>query len=69
VIDESYWLIHFVIIDTGNWLPGKKVALTPSWINRFSLTEAKVYVDLPRDFIQNRPEFDLKTLSKLKGVG
>ena len=31
IIDDEPWVIRYMIIDTGNWLPGKKVIVAPPW--------------------------------------
>ena len=46
------------MVDTRNWFPGKKVLLSPQWINNVSWPESKVYVNLTRGTIQNGPEWD-----------
>lgn len=58
VIDESTWAIRYLLIDTRNWLPGKKVIVTPQQIREVSWLESSVYVDLTRDAIKSGPEFD-----------
>ncbi|HEX2919780.1 MAG TPA: PRC-barrel domain-containing protein [Bacteroidales bacterium] len=58
IIDEESWTIRYMVIDTKNWLPGKKVLLSPQWVNNISWEELKVYVDLTREAIRNAPEYD-----------
>ncbi len=45
-------------VDTKNWLFGKKVLLSPRWIERVSWRDAKVFVDLPREKIKDSPGYD-----------
>jgi len=49
IIDDETWAIHYLIIDTRNWWPGKKVLVSPHWIESVSWTNAKVFVALPSD--------------------
>jgi hypothetical protein len=58
IVDDETWAIRYLEIDTRNWLPGKKVLLSPQWINNVSWPQSKVYVDLTRETIQNSPEWD-----------
>lgn len=58
IADDADWFIRYMVVDTRNWLPGKKVLVPPSWIDRVSWADSKVYVDLPRELIKNSPEFD-----------
>lgn len=57
IIDDETWAIRYLIIDTQNWWPGKKVLLSPKWINRVSWGESKAFIDLPRDTIKQSPEY------------
>jgi hypothetical protein len=38
-------------------LPGKKVLVSPAWIERVSWAESKVYVGLSREAIKEAPEY------------
>ena len=58
LIDDENWSIRYVIVDTVNWWPGKKVVIAPQWIKDVSWTESRVYVDLSREHIKNAPEYD-----------
>jgi hypothetical protein len=58
LIDDETWAIRYLIIDTRNWWPGKKVLLSPQWIERVSWDESKVFVNLPRETIKQAPEYD-----------
>lgn len=58
LIDDKTWAIRYVVVDTVNWWPGKKVVIAPQWIKDVSWTDSKVYVNLSRDRIQNAPEYD-----------
>jgi uncharacterized protein YrrD len=62
IIDDDTWAIRYLIIDTGNWWSGKKVILSPQWIERVSWSDAKVFVSLAPDTIQNAPEHSDETL-------
>lgn len=61
-IDDDTWAIHYLIIDTQNWWPGKKVLISPKWINRFSWSESKAFINLPRETIKHSPEYTDGTL-------
>jgi uncharacterized protein YrrD len=62
IIDDENWTIRYFIVDTGNWLPGKKVLISPQWIDRISWEDSKVFVNVTSDSIKNAPEYD-ETLS------
>jgi sporulation protein YlmC with PRC-barrel domain len=58
IIDDENWAIRLLVVDTRNWLPGKKVLLSPHWINRVEWADSSVHFDLTRESIKNSPEFD-----------
>lgn len=62
VIDAETWAIRYLIVDTRNWWPGKKVLISPQWIDRVSWADKKVFVGLSRDAIKGSPEFNDKSL-------
>ncbi len=57
IIDDETWAIRYLIIDTQNWWPGKKVPVSPKWIERVSWEESKVFVNLTRQTIKQSPEY------------
>lgn len=58
MVDDETWAIRYLVVDTGNWLPGKRVLVSLRWIQRVSWPKAEVLVDLTRDAIKSSPEFD-----------
>ena len=57
MIDDETWAIRYLIVDTRNWWPGKKVLVSPSWIDRISWPETRVFVNLSRSKIKESPEY------------
>jgi hypothetical protein len=57
IIDDETWAIRYLIVDTQNWWPGKKVLISPHWIERVSWSESKVFVNLSRETIKKSPEY------------
>lgn len=62
VIDDETWTIRYLIIDTKNWWPGKKVLVSPQWIDRVSWSESKAFINLSREAIKDSPEFTDESL-------
>jgi PRC-barrel domain len=58
LVDDQTWAIRYMVVDTRNWLPGKKVLIAPSWISRVSWADSRVYVDVLRGRIEGAPEYD-----------
>lgn len=62
VIDDETWTIRYLIVDTQNWWPGKKVLISTQWIERISWEESKVFLNLTREAIKQGPEYTDETL-------
>jgi len=48
IAQDEEWNIRYVVVDTGNWLPGRKVLVAPDWISKVKWGEAHVHVDLEK---------------------
>jgi hypothetical protein len=57
VVDHEAWAIRYIEVATRNWLPGKKVLVSPSWIERVSWADSRVYAGLSREAIKDAPEY------------
>ena len=57
VVDDEAWAIRYIEVATQNWWPGKKVLVSPAWINEVNWTDSKVFVSLSRETIKTGPEF------------
>jgi len=62
IIDDETWVIRYLIVATHNWWPGKKVLISPQWIERVSWGERKVFVKLDRETIKQSPEYTDESL-------
>ncbi len=58
VIDDQTWAIRYLVVSTQNWWPGKKVLISPPWIDKVSWNDSKVFVSLSRSFIKKAPEYN-----------
>jgi len=57
LIDDQTWAIRYLIIDTRDWLAGRKVLISPKWIESVSWAHKQVVVDLSREAIRQAPEY------------
>jgi len=57
VVDDESWAVRYIEVATRNWWPGKKVLVSPAWIERVSWTDSKFYTALSRAAIQGAPEY------------
>ena len=57
LIDDETWAIRYLIINTRHCWPGRKVLVSPQWIERVSWIESQVFVSLSRETIRQSPEY------------
>lgn len=57
IIDDETWAIRYLIIHTRDWWPGKRVLISPKWVERISGIESKVFVNHTRETIKQAPEY------------
>jgi uncharacterized protein YrrD len=69
IIDVEKWAVTFLVVDTGNWLPGKKVLISPQWIKKVNWADTSVYLDRSREAVQESPEFDDTKINRLVSEG
>lgn len=58
LFDDESWALRYLIIDTRNWLPGRRVLVSTEWVERVSWDERKAYVGLSRDAVRESPEYE-----------
>lgn len=62
LIDDESWRIDYMVINTSNWWPGKKVIVPPTWVTQINWADRQITVDLKRETVKNSPEFDPETI-------
>jgi len=58
LVDEETWTLRYLVVDTRNWLPGRKVLVATDWAGDIDWHEKKVHVALDRGQIKDSPEYD-----------
>ena len=58
LVDEERWPLRYMVVDTRNWLPGRKVLVAPQWISDIDWAAGRVTVDLSREAVRASPEYD-----------
>lgn len=58
LVDDVQWSISYIIVDTGHWLPGRKVLVSPKWATGIRWDLRRVVLDLTRDTIRTGPAYD-----------
>jgi len=57
--DDQNWAIRYLVADTGSWLPGRQVLLSPYSLGRLDQIEKVLRVNLTREQIEHSPSIDL----------
>jgi uncharacterized protein YrrD len=60
--DEQSWALRYLIVDTRNWLPGRRVLVSTEWVKDVSWEQRLVHIDLSRDAIRESPEYSPENL-------
>ncbi|HZS81350.1 MAG TPA: PRC-barrel domain-containing protein [Stellaceae bacterium] len=58
LLDREGWAIRYLVVDTGDWWPGKKVLVAPQWMQEIDWPDRAIYCELSRAEVQSSPEFD-----------
>ncbi len=56
--DDQSWAVRYVVADTGHWLPGRQVLLSPLAFRGLSLVEKFLRVNLTRKQIEDSPSIE-----------
>ena len=57
LFDDVGWVIRYVDVDTGHWLPGRRVLLSPISVERDGI-RGRLHVTLTREQIRHSPGID-----------
>jgi hypothetical protein len=57
LVDDDSWAVRYLIIDTKNWWPGRKVLISPRWVQSISWHDQQVHLDMTRAQIKESPEY------------
>lgn len=57
--DDQNWAIRYLVVDTGTWLPGRLVLISPYSLGRLDQADKILRANLTRKQIENSPSIDL----------
>ncbi len=57
IIDDEAWVIRYLVVNIHNWLPGKNVLISPTWVNNIFWDESPISVSVLRDKIKQSPVY------------
>ena len=58
------WKIRNFVVDTRNWIPGRKVLVDPNWTTSVSWSRCEVNVRVERESIRRCPAFDASAIGR-----
>lgn len=58
LVSDGDWTLRYIVIDTRNWLPGKKVLVAPAWTRGIDWARQKLLVDADKETIKEAPEYE-----------
>ena len=58
LFDDQSWAVRYVVADTGSWLPGRQVLLSPHSLGHFPAGGKVLRVKLTRKQIEDSPSID-----------
>jgi hypothetical protein len=61
LLEDADWSIHYLVVDTKNWWPGKKVLISPRLAGGIDWMERLVNLDVDRQKIKDSPTYDPAT--------
>src|SRR5215203_5588313 len=56
--DDDDWTIRYLVIDTGKWLPGRKVLISPISMGKANRDRQSIAINLTKEQIENSPGID-----------
>jgi hypothetical protein len=57
IVDEQGWKIRYLIVKTQKWWPGKKLLVSPLWIDKMSWGTSKLLINISREPFKGLKEY------------
>ena len=58
LLDESTWGLRYMVVDTANWIGGKRVLVSPQVVAGVDAEHERINVTLTRDQIEHSKSID-----------
>ncbi len=56
--DDDSWTVRYLVVDTGGWLGGRKVLISPMQVRAIEWRAAEITVELTREQVEQSPDYD-----------
>jgi len=61
LVEDADWSIHYIVVDTRNWWPGRKVLVSPRSVREIDWTGSLVNLNVDRQSVKDSPGYDAST--------
>jgi hypothetical protein len=61
LMEDADWSIHYLVVDTKNWWPGKKVLISPRSAREIDWKAKLVYLNVDRQKVKDSPAYEAST--------
>ena len=61
LVEDADWSIRYLVVNTKNWWPGKKVLISPRSVREIDWTDQLVNLDVDRQRVKDSPAYDAST--------
>jgi hypothetical protein len=58
LFDDTTWIIRYLVVDLGRWLPGRRVLLVPATLEEPSWDTSSFPVNLTKSQVETSPDID-----------
>ncbi|THB75767.1 MAG: PRC-barrel domain containing protein [Desulfobulbaceae bacterium] len=58
LFDDNAWIVRYLVVNTRNWLLGRKVLISPNSVNKIDVVTHILNIDLLKEQVKNSPPLD-----------
>jgi len=58
LVKDADWSIRYLVVDTRNWWPGKKILISPRSIKAIDRTKRLIDLNVTRQRVKDSPAYD-----------
>ena len=55
IVDDETWTIRHIVVDTRNWMPGRRVIIAPAWAKEIDWHDQLIMLDHDRRALNDAP--------------
>ena len=56
--DDEQWVVRYLVVDTGGWLGGRRVLISPYAVQSIDWQHRSIFVNLTRSQVEGSPRID-----------